>query len=604
MILKGLKSYIADLQKLMRISRADTRLFFVSVGLMAAASFFEAVALGLFIPLLDLMIKGGQDPLFLKHPVLGSFIREIPHARFRYVFVALLGGLMTFVALKNLAAFLSEVTNSKITRQIEHALRVKIYERYLAFSRKFIDQSKIGNITDLATNQVLNACDLFRYFHFFIFNQILLVVYFVMMLWISWRLALTALLFLPLMVFVAKVISKKITVASNQRFEIDQKISATLLDALTNFGLIAAYVREKVEVESYEQISESSRSNFHGIWKKAYFASHALDFIVTLSIGLLLAVCLFVFMKEGGPQIALFFGFFVILRRFAFSFGQIGENFTLMAKSFGPIRKILWVFEDQDKEFIRGGSVPFERLSEKIEFKDVSFSYDDCKDVLKKVSFTLKKGKMTAIVGPTGSGKSTVANLLPRFYDAGSGEILIDSVEIRRYDLASLRLKIAVVDQQVPILNQSIRENLTYGLSGVTQAELDEAAHQSRIYDFISGLPAGYQTSVGDRGVRLSGGEKQRLAIARAILKKPEVFIFDEATSALDMETETQIQKAIEELTRDKTVVAIAHRLSTIRHADQILVLEDGRISEEGSFDELIRREGRFYHYWKLNVFN
>lgn len=604
MIPTSLKNYIADLRKLMRVSRADARLFVVSAALMGAASFFEAVALGLFIPLLDLMIKGGQEPSFLKHPILGSFVRDLPHARFRYVFVALLGGLLTFIALKNLAAFLSEVTNSRITRQIEHALRVKIYERYLAFSRKFIDQSKIGNITDLATNQVLNACDLFRYFHFFIFNQILLVVYFTMMLWISWRLALMALLFLPIMVFVTKFISNKIAIASSQRFEIDQRISATLLDALTNFSLITAYVREKAEVESYEEISESSRSNLHGIWKKAYFASHTLDFIVTLSIGVLLAVCLFVFMKDGRPHIAIFFGFFVILRRFTFSFGQIGENFTLMAKSFGPIRKILWVFEDHDKEFIRGGNAPFERLSAKIEFKNVSFSYDGCKDVLKKVSFAFEKGKMTAIVGPTGSGKSTVANLLPRFYDASSGEILIDSVDIRRYDLASLRLKFAMVDQQVPVLNRSIRENLTYGLIGVTQTEIDEAACKSKIHDFISGLPSGYQTPVGDRGVRLSGGEKQRLAIARAILKKPEVFIFDEATSALDMETETQIQKAIEELTRDKTVVVIAHRLSTIRHADRILVLEEGRISEEGSFDDLIRREGRFYHYWKLNVFN
>lgn len=601
---RSLPGMILDIRRLMQTACVSSWPLVWAVVLMIVSSFFEGLTMGLLIPMMDLIIKGDSQALS-SIPVLHTFLGPISGIRFRHAFFAILILVLTSSALKNLIVFLSELVVSKTSRAVENALRVKIYARYLSFSKKFLDRSKIGNVIDMATNQVLLAGDIFRFAQFFILNSILAAVYFTMMMLISWKLALASLLILPGTIALIRFLTKKIAVASEHRFEMDQKISSYLLDSLTNASLIRTYASENREVESYGKISNQSASNFHGIWKKIYFGSHALDFLLTVSIGVLLSVCLFIFLKKENAPLAAFFGFFLFLRRFSTAFNQIGDNFTSMTKSLAPIRKILWVFEDEDKEFISdGGHAPFETLNCSLTFKNISFAHNG-KAVIKGVDLKCLKGRMTAIVGPTGSGKTTLINLLPRFYDPDSGAVMADGRDIREFSLKTWRTKIAMVEQDVPILNGTIRSNILYGQNGdVPLEKLDDAAKRSGIYDFISALPAGYDTEVGDRGIRLSGGERQRLAIARAILKDPEIFIFDEATSALDMETERRIQKAIEDLTQSKTVIVVAHRLSTIRNADHIVVLENGSISEEGTFDELIKNEGRFYHYWKLNKFD
>lgn len=604
MVLKDLGNNLSNLRKLLRLASVDWRPFLFSSALIIFSSLFEGLSMGLLIPLFDIVVRGGDPKSALSSPTLIWLVNFLPRLSFRYVFLALLGIVLLTVTLKNLTTFFGELFISHISRKVEHALRVKIYERYLTFSKSFFDRTKIGNMADLATGQVLLGCEIFTRAHTLFLCLIFMGVYFSMMVWISWRLALTSLLLLPCIAFVLRFFSRKIDLSAKHRFEADQKIGGYLIDSLTNINLIRSYSNEAAEVSTYAQISNQSRFNLYSISKKICFVSHFLDVSMTAAIGLLLSVSLFIFTKEKTVGISMFMVFFVILRRFTSSFSQLGESVASMSKYFACIDKVLWVFDDQDKEFIKNGQEPFVALKDQIRFENITFGYED-KPILKNVSAEFKKGKMTAIVGPTGSGKSTVASLIPRFYDITHGRLLIDGLEVEKYEVKSLRSKIAFVDQQTPVLNASLRVNITYGCKEqVTIEELDDAAKSALLFDLVRSLPAGYETQLGDRGLRLSGGEKQRLAIARAILKKPEIYIFDEATSALDTETEIQIQKAIESLTKDKTVITIAHRLSTIRNADHIIVLEDGKVSEKGSFEELIKREGRFYHYWKLNKFD
>jgi subfamily B ATP-binding cassette protein MsbA len=256
------------------------------------------------------------------------------------------------------------------------------------------------------------------------------------------------------------------------------------------------------------------------------------------------------------------------------------------------------VFEILDTEpSIRNapGAVPLEDFRHAIEFRDVSFRYNGGDLVLENVSFTIRKGEVVAIVGPSGSGKSTMADLLPRFYDPTSGSITIDGRDLRSVELKSLRDKIGIVTQETILFNDTVRNNIAYGLELCPMEEIVRAAKAANAHAFVSDMPGGYDSRIGERGVKISGGERQRLALARAILKNPPILILDEATSALDTESELLVQQAIENLMAGRTSVVIAHRLSTIQHADRILVIENGRIVETGRHEELLKNGKGLY---------
>jgi subfamily B ATP-binding cassette protein MsbA len=239
-------------------------------------------------------------------------------------------------------------------------------------------------------------------------------------------------------------------------------------------------------------------------------------------------------------------------------------------------------------------------LKQAIEFVSVDFGYDPADLVLHKISLTIERGKMTALVGSSGAGKSTLADLIPRFDDPTRGKILLDGVDLREFEINSLRRKLAVVSQDTFIFHTSVRNNIAYALDGVDEAAIREAASLANALEFIEELPDGFETQLGDRGVRLSGGQRQRIAIARALLRNPEILILDEATSALDSVSERLIQESLEKLSVGRTVIAIAHRLSTIVRADKVVVLEQGHIVEQGTYEELLQQRGKLWQYHQM----
>jgi subfamily B ATP-binding cassette protein MsbA len=312
----------------------------------------------------------------------------------------------------------------------------------------------------------------------------------------------------------------------------------------------------------------------------------------------------FFLFKEQSGTIPSYMVFLLVLRRSTFAFGFFSDFRASLNSVAGPIKEVMKIFDDENKFILIDGAKDFKGLKHLIQLDNLSFSYPNGNRMLKGVTFSIEQGKMTAIVGPSGSGKTTIINLLMRFYDSPPKAIKFDSIDISEFTFDSFRRHTAIVSQEIELFNATIKMNLTYGLAGkVDEEKILDAVKKARLYDFINQLPNRFETVVGDRGVKLSGGEKQRLAIARAILKEADLLLLDEATSALDTRTEKLIQESLDELTKDKTTVVVAHRLSTIKNAHKIVVIEHGEVMEEGSLNELLERKGKFYQYWQEQKF-
>ena len=312
---------------------------------------------------------------------------------------------------------------------------------------------------------------------------------------------------------------------------------------------------------------------------------------------------LYLLVKEGGTTAPSFLVYFYLILNTSNKFGVFSGFQSNLANASGPVREVTHVFDAVGKNIVPDGLRKFSGLERLIEFRHLTFSYASSRNILEDLSFSVEKNAATALVGPTGAGKTTIINLLLRFYDCPPGTIFCDGKDIRSFSSASFRAHMAIVSQDTLLLHDTLRSNIVYGQDHVTEKELMDAVTMARLGDYIRSLPQGLETLIGDRGVKLSGGEKQRVSIARALLKKADILILDEATSSLDSETEKLVQDAIDEVIRGKTAIVIAHRLSTIKNAQKIVVIDRGTCVEEGTHEELLKKEGLFYRLWQEQMF-
>ena len=538
---------------------------------------------------IDIVVEGSES-------FLASF--GIQNRRDQLIVLAVL----TFViwSLESLFDYLSAVTWRGISQDIEHKLRSDTFKNVLSLDMTYFENKSSGRLMAILNDDV-NQLERFLDTGA---NKLLQTATTVIViggtfLYISPTIALFAFIPIPIIIFG----SFKFTTTIATRYEKIRETIETLNNSLSNSisGIlnVKSFTRENVEYNRIRSASNEVKSaNYHAIKLSAAFipiirVAILFGFTATLLIGGFLAL-------EGEIRVAMYSVLLFITQRLLWPLTELGDTFDLYQRAMASFKRILNLKEE--KPSIIDGLKEYETLDNGIMLNNAVFSYTQGFEVLKKINLNIEAGKTTAIVGSTGSGKSTLIKLLLRLYDLDSGEINFDATELKQLKLESLRRNIGLVSQDVFLFEGSVFENIAYGNLDASNEEVWNAANQSEATDFINQLPNKENTIVGERGQKLSGGQRQRISIARAILKNPEILILDEATSAVDNETEAAIQRSLDMLKQNRTVIVIAHRLSTIRNADKIYVLEHGEIIESGSHEELLQNKDVYHKLWSVQT--
>ncbi len=507
-------------------------------------------------------------------------------------------GVMT--ALKTSCYFGSSAIMVPLRTGIVRDIRIMVYDKMMHLPLGFFSQERKGDIIARMSgdvgeveNSITSSLDML------IKNPILILFYFTTLIVTSWQLTLFTLAVVPLMAWGMSAIGKKL---KKESLEAQGKWSDTmsqLEETLGGLRIIKAFIAEDKMMTRFTRVSNELRTATRKVAIRQSLAHPVSEFLGTVMIMFVLWFGGTLILSDASPIDAPTFIFYMVILYSVLNplkeFARAGYNIPKGLASMERVDKILKA-ENNIKE--KPDAIDIKSFEDKIEFKDVCFSYQDGKQVLKHINITIPKGKTIALVGQSGSGKSTLVDLVPRYHDVSSGEVIIDGHNIKDLKINGLRGLIGNVNQEAILFNDTIFNNIAFGVEGATMEQVVAAAKIANAHDFIMEKEEGYQTNIGDRGSKLSGGQRQRISIARAILKNPPILILDEATSALDTESERLVQEALDRLMTSRTTIAIAHRLSTIKNSDEICVLHDGEIVERGTHEELIKLNG---YYKRLN---
>lgn len=479
-------------------------------------------------------------------------------------------------------------------------LRKKVYEHLHRLGFKFFAEHRLGEITSRLTNDVgsirtalTDSLPQLLTISFSLIGSVSLMVV------LNWRLSAVIFVTVPFITVATRFFGQKIRKLSRSIQDELAESTAVAEDALGAVRLVKAFVREDYEVERYSQAIEKL---FQAARRKV-----ALTQVFWSGVGIMFMGTLVVIFWYGGREVLAdrltagdLVAFIVYALNISRSISQISRLYTAVNTAAGASERIFELLEEIPEIQDQDGAVKLEKVQGKLSVRDLGFAYEADRPILKDISFEVEAGQTIALVGPSGAGKSTLLNLIPRFYDPQEGVILVDGVNIKEVTAKSLRNHISIVPQEVHLFGTSIKENIRYGKLDATDEEIIAAAKDANAHEFISQIPEGYDSLIGEKGVKLSGGQRQRLAIARAILKNPEILLLDEATSSLDSESESLVQEALYRLMKGRTTFVIAHRLSTVQHADRILVLENGKIVEDGTHQQLLELCGLYSRLYEL----
>lgn len=507
-------------------------------------------------------------------------------------------GVMT--ALKTSCYFGSSAIMIPLRTGIVRDIRVLVYDKMMHLPLGFFSQERKGDIIARMSgdvgeveNSITSSLDML------IKNPILIIFYFGTLIFTSWQLTLFTVAVVPLMAWGMSAIAKKL---KRESLEAQGKWSDTmsqLEETLSGLRIIKAFIAEDKMKTRFTKVSNELRKASMKVATRQALAHPVSEFLGTIMIMMVLWFGGTLILSDASPIDAPTFIFYMVILYSVLNplkeFAKAGYNIPKGLASMERVDKILKA-ENNIKE--KPDAREITSFNDKIEFKSVYFAYENGKNVLKDINITIPKGKTVALVGQSGSGKSTLVDLVPRYHDVSSGQVLIDGTDIKDLKIKSLRSLIGNVNQEAILFNDTIFNNIAFGVEGATKEQVIAAAKIANAHDFIMEKEHGYETNIGDRGSKLSGGQRQRISIARAILKNPPILILDEATSALDTESERLVQEALDRLTTTRTTIAIAHRLSTIKNSDEICVMHEGEIVERGTHEELIRLNG---YYKKLN---
>ena len=565
---------IESIKKLRKYTKRYSLLIVLNMLLAMVSSTVSSLPIALIKRLFDKGIIAGSE-------------KDILYAAGAMILFAVIGAVLVYWN-----AIFSTIISSSIYKNIVDDIYIKVQE----MDMEYFSGTKVGELMVKVMNDPGNINTLIIETFYMISEIFRAIICLVIALYVDWKLTLGVLVVAPVLMIAVRRYSKKLKNSGKEKQEAIGTLNSKLQETLSGIRVIKAFATERTEIRNFKKKSlelkkvELKTSRYNA---KSSSISEAVNYIMI--------------------AILLLFGGFRAIRGNHFTAGDFITIVGAIASMYTPIRRAITrynsisvnipsigrVFEVMEKEpkvTNKENSVNFEEFKKEISFSNVEFSYLDSKEkILKGINLKVKKGETIALVGNSGGGKSTIVNLIPRFFDVTNGSLEIDGIDVRDYNVKSLRKKIGIVPQETFLFSGTLKSNIKYGKNDATDEEIIEAAKQANAHEFIEKLEKGYETEIGERGAKLSGGQKQRIAIARAILENPQILILDEATSALDNESEKLVQEALEKLMKGKTTFVIAHRLSTIENSDKIAVIQQGELKELGKHEELMALNGIYY---------
>ena len=492
--------------------------------------------------------------------------------------------------------YFSSIYTESAQLHLADRLRKRMFEHLQALPLSYFVKTRSGELINTITTEIERLKQGFGGVAFVIIRGMAVAVYFVTMFLISWELSIVSVLLFALLGVGLSTLNARVRESSFGISNANGAFHSTATEFINGIRTVHASGTQDFERQRFYSVSGQLLNASIKVAKAWTLVKPIASAIATTAIIGLIILSFTVFTLP----VASLLTFFFVLMRVVPSIQDINGTVAFLSTLNGSLDNVKHLLESDSESYFQNGSTEFTKLNRSIDVVSVDFGYEPSNLVLQNITLTLEKGKTTALVGASGAGKTTLADLIPRFYDPTQGHIHIDGVDLKEIDIYSLRKNMAVVSQDTFIFNTSVWNNIAYGTEHATEAEIKEAARLANALKFIEDMPQGFDTQLGDRGVRLSGGQRQRIAIARALLRDPQILILDEATSALDSVSERLIQESLEKLSVGRTVVAIAHRLSTIAKADKVVVMEGVYIVEQGKYQDLLKQRGKLWKYHQM----
>jgi len=583
-----------DYLKLLKFVRPYYGLFALAIVCMGFSAIFDGVSLAMIVPLADKVLTNKKIIIPAKLPdFLANFVAKINSTPPEVLLTYMVASVLLLFFLKGVFGFFQSYFMSDIGQRVVRDIKSRLYAKIQSLSLNYFTHKRGGELMSRITNDVKLVENAVSYGSTdLIYESLQVVIFSIVIFFIYFKMALISIVFVPLISLPIIKVGKALRKLSKRSQEKIADTNSLLYETIMGARIVKAFNMEEYEVSKFNKVNTDYYKISMKSIKRTLLLNPSTEFL-----GCIAGVLVFFW---GGREViagkisfgvfGLFLGSLLSLIR---PFKKLSQVNALNQQAMAASERIHEVLETEPS--VKEPLVPkkLTGFKQNVRFNDIWFSYADAQ-VLKGINLEVDYGQMLAVVGPSGTGKSTLVDLIPRFYDPQRGSVSIDGVDVREFDLKSLRNQIGIVSQETILFNDTIKANIAYGKPDASNKEIEEAARKAHAHDFISNCPQGYDTIIGDRGVKISGGERQRIAIARALLKDAPILILDEATSQLDSTSERIVQEALDSLVTGRTVFVIAHRLSTVRNASRIVVLDKGAIVEQGTHSQLLEKQGLY----------